>query len=93
MAQAKNRRGTALSIKLPMEMAQAVYQQVRDGHFDTPGGVVRAALCSMLKLDDLGQPLSDEADDDAPDERKRRRKPKQKKGSNTANTPDDSDDE
>ena len=85
MAQAKNRRGTALSVKLPMEMAQAVYQQIRDGHFDTAGGVIRAALCSMLSLDELGRAVSSAADD-AP-----RGKSKTRRASDAAPGGDDDD--
>ena len=54
----KRKRGTALSINLPMEMAQAVYQKVRDGTFDSAGAVVREALRQMLKLDDDDTPPS-----------------------------------
>ena len=87
MAQAKNRRGTALSVKLPIEMAQAVYQQVRDGNFDTAGGVIRAALCSMLGLDAQGNALSSAADD-AP-----RRKPKRGRRGASGAAPGSGDDD
>jgi hypothetical protein len=56
MAVDKNKRGTALSVNMPMAMAQAVYQQVRDGHFDSAGAVIRAALRQFLQLDDDDQP-------------------------------------
>lgn len=58
MAIDKRKRGTALSINLPMEMAQAVYEKVRDGTFDSAGAVVREALRQMLKLgdDDVAPP-------------------------------------
>jgi hypothetical protein len=58
MAIGKNKRGTALSINLPMEMAQAVYEKVRDGSFDSAGAVVREALRQMLKLADHDDPPS-----------------------------------
>jgi Arc/MetJ-type ribon-helix-helix transcriptional regulator len=48
----KSKRGTALSVNLPMAMAQAVYEKVRDGSFDSAGAVIREALRQMLKLDD-----------------------------------------
>ena len=51
MADSKNRRATALSVSLPMEMAQAVYQQVRDGTYHSAGAVVREALRQLLKLE------------------------------------------
>ena len=56
MAEADNKRGTALSVKMPMAMAQAVYQQVRSGAFDSAGSVIREALRQMLKLGDDDQP-------------------------------------
>ena len=58
MAIDKRKRGTALSINLPMGMAQAVYEKVRDGTFDSAGAVVREALRQMLKLadDDVAPP-------------------------------------
>jgi Arc/MetJ-type ribon-helix-helix transcriptional regulator len=52
MAIDKRKRGTALSVNLPMEMAQAVYDKVRDGSFDSAGAVIREALRQLLKLDD-----------------------------------------
>jgi Arc/MetJ-type ribon-helix-helix transcriptional regulator len=52
MAIDKSKRGTALSINLPLGMAQAVYAKVRDGSFDSAGAVVREALRRMLELDD-----------------------------------------
>jgi Arc/MetJ-type ribon-helix-helix transcriptional regulator len=57
MAQDDSKRGTALSVKMPMAMAQAVYQQVRSGAFDSAGAVIREALRQFLKLDE---------DDEAP---------------------------
>jgi putative addiction module CopG family antidote len=51
MADSKNRRATALSVSLPMEMAQAVYQQVRDGTYHSAGAVIREALRQLLKLE------------------------------------------
>ena len=88
MAQAKNRRGTALSIKLPMEMAQAVYQQVREGNFDTAGGVIRAALCSMLGLDEFGRAVPPKPEDAPRGKSKKRRRG----ASDAAPSSDDDDD-
>lgn len=51
MADSKNRRATALSVSLPMEMAQAVYQKVRDGTYHSAGAVIREALRQLLKLE------------------------------------------
>lgn len=57
---AKNPRSATLSVKLPMELAQAVYQQVRDGKFDSDDEVVRAALRQFLQLDaGGGEPAPD----------------------------------
>jgi Arc/MetJ-type ribon-helix-helix transcriptional regulator len=52
MAIDKGKRGTALSVNLPLAMAQAVYEKVRDGTFDSAGAVIREALRQMLELDD-----------------------------------------
>ncbi|MEO6597127.1 MAG: ribbon-helix-helix domain-containing protein [Planctomycetota bacterium] len=46
----KNLRAATLSVNLPMELAQAVYQQVRDGKFTSDDEVVRAALRQFLKV-------------------------------------------
>ena len=61
MAHDENKRGTALSVKMPMAMAQAVYQQVRSGAFDSAGAVIREALRQFLKLDEDDE--DDEADE------------------------------
>jgi len=56
MAHDESKRGTALSVKMPLLMAQAVYEQVRSGAFDSAGSVIRAALRQFLKLDENDQP-------------------------------------
>lgn len=48
----KNLRSATLSVNLPMELAQAVYQQVRDGKFTSDDEVVRAALRAFLHVDE-----------------------------------------
>ena len=70
MADSKNRRATALSVSLPMEMAQAVYQQVRDGTYHSAGAVIRAALRQLLKLEGEESAAEPEATDSP---RRRRR--------------------
>ena len=47
-AMAKNQQATTLGISLPVEMAQAVFQEVRDGRFTSASEVVREALQRML---------------------------------------------
>ncbi len=69
MAESKNRRATALSVSLPMEMAQAVYQQVRNGTYDSAGQVIREALRQLLKLDGEDQATEPESEEPS---RKRR---------------------
>ncbi len=49
---AKNLRAACLSVNLPMELAQAVYQQVREGKFTSDDEVVRAALRQFLHVGD-----------------------------------------
>lgn len=71
MAEADNKRGTALSVKMPIAMAQAVYQQVRSGAFDSAGSVIREALRQFLKLGDDDQPPA--APDPEPHGGRRRR--------------------
>lgn len=53
MAKDRNKRGTALSVNMPMEMAQAVYGLVRDGTYDSAGAVIREALRQLLERDGL----------------------------------------
>jgi Arc/MetJ-type ribon-helix-helix transcriptional regulator len=65
---AKNLRSATLSVNLPMELAQAVYQQVRDGKFDSDDEVVRAALRHFLQTDE-----GDAAPEVEPTRRERRR--------------------
>ncbi len=52
LSMAKNLRSATLSVNLPMELAQAVYQQVRDGKFTSDDEVVRAALRQFLHVDE-----------------------------------------
>ncbi|HEX5050770.1 MAG TPA: ribbon-helix-helix domain-containing protein [Planctomycetota bacterium] len=66
----KNPRSATLSVNLPMELAQAVYQQVREGRFTSDDEVVRAALRQFLQVDVVPGPQSgSHADDAEPDRR------------------------
>ncbi len=49
MAKDKQKRGTALAVNVPLEMAQAVFQLVRNGTYASAGAVVRAALTQFLQ--------------------------------------------
>lgn len=53
-AMARNMKATTLSVTIPVAMAQAVYQEVRDGRYASASDVVRAALQALLKLDPAG---------------------------------------
>lgn len=48
---ARHSRYTTLSISMPLELAQAVFAEVRSGRFDTESGVVCEALRRMLEGD------------------------------------------
>lgn len=56
-AMGQQKRATTFSITLPPPMAEAVFQQVKQGHHGSPGAVIREALRQMLKLDEDGEPL------------------------------------
>jgi hypothetical protein len=56
-AMGQQRRSTTFSITLPPDMAEAVFQQVKQGHHGSPGAVIRAALQQLLQLDEDGVPL------------------------------------
>lgn len=59
---ARNMKATTLGVTIPVEMAQAVYREVREGRYPSASEVVRAALQLLLKLD----PDAEAADPDAP---------------------------
>lgn len=48
---ARHSRYTTLSISMPLELAQAVFAEVRSGRFDTESGVVCEAIRRMLEGD------------------------------------------
>jgi hypothetical protein len=62
MAKDKQKRGTALAVNVPLEMAQAVFQLVRSGAYASAGAVVRAALTQFLQspAEPSGPPASDD---------------------------------
>jgi|JI9StandDraft_2_1071091.scaffolds.fasta_scaffold291534_1 Arc/MetJ-type ribon-helix-helix transcriptional regulator len=66
----KNLKSTTLSVNIPVEIAQALYQQVRDGKFTSDDEVVRAALRHFLKIGE--QPENPSTDDAPPTKRGRR---------------------
>ncbi len=47
----KQPRSTQLSISLPQEMAQAVYQQVKNGTYTSAGDLIREAVRQLLERD------------------------------------------
>lgn len=65
MAKDKQKRGTALAVNVPLEMAQAVFQLVRNGTYASAGAVVRAALTQFLATanDPDKMPIRDDDDD------------------------------
>jgi Arc/MetJ-type ribon-helix-helix transcriptional regulator len=58
---------------MPLELAQAVFAEVRSGRFDTESGVVCEALRRMLEGD--GDADAQTSADDEDDGSSRRRKP------------------
>jgi Arc/MetJ-type ribon-helix-helix transcriptional regulator len=70
---ARHSRYTTLSISMPLELAQAVFAEVRSGRFDTESGVVCEALRRMLEGD--GDADTQTSTDDEDDGSSRRRKP------------------
>ena len=52
------KRATTFSVTIPPAMAEAVFQQVKQGHHGSAGAVIRAALQAMLQLDEDGEPLA-----------------------------------
>lgn len=48
----KTPRVTQLSVALPQEMAQAIYQQVRNGTYGSASELMRDAVRQLLKLDE-----------------------------------------
>ncbi|MBL8728040.1 MAG: hypothetical protein JNM25_06390 [Planctomycetes bacterium] len=67
---AKNLRAATLSVNLPMELAQAVYRQVREGRFTSDDEVVRAALRQFLQVDEASA-AAPKVDDRAADRPRR----------------------
>lgn len=62
---ARHSRYTTLSISMPLELAQAVFAEVRSGRFDTESGVVCEALRRMLEGDgDADTQTSTDDEDD-----------------------------
>lgn len=49
---AKHQKATHLTISLPQDLAQAVYQQVRNGTYDSAGQLIRDAVRQLLKIDE-----------------------------------------
>ncbi len=70
---ARHSRYTTLSISMPLELAQAVFAEVRSGRFDTESGVVCEALRRMLEGD--GDADTQTSTDDEDDGSLRRSKP------------------
>ena len=70
---ARHSRYTTLSISMPLELAQAVFAEVRSGRFDTESGVVCEALRRMLEGD--GDSDTQTSTDDEDDGSSRRTKP------------------
>jgi len=58
-----NHKRTALSVNLPTAMVQAIFQQVRNGTYDSAGGLIREAVRQLLKLDEDGVAPPPEADE------------------------------
>jgi hypothetical protein len=52
------RRSTTFSVTIPPDMAEAVFQQVKQGIHGSAGAVIREALRLMLDLDEDGAPNS-----------------------------------
>ncbi len=52
----KTPRVTQLSIALPQEMAQAIYEQVRNGTYGSASELMRDAVRQLLKLDEAPPP-------------------------------------
>lgn len=67
---AKNQRSATLSISLPIEIVQAVYQQVRDGKYPSDDVVVYEALRRFL----MPEGADPAADMDNPTARRRARR-------------------
>jgi len=70
---ARHSRYTTLSISMPLELAQAVFAEVRSGRFDTESGVVCEAIRRMLEGD--GDADTQTSTDDEDDGSSRRSKP------------------
>lgn len=70
---ARHSRYTTLGISMPLELAQAVFAEVRSGRFDTESGVVCEALRRMLEGD--GDADTQTSTDDEDDGSSRRSKP------------------
>ena len=70
---ARHSRYTTLSISMPLELAQAVFAEVRSGRFATASGVVCEAIRRMLEGD--GDADTQTSTDDEDDGSSRRTKP------------------
>ena len=59
---ARNQKATTLGVTIPVDMAQAVYQLVREGRYASVSEVVRAAVQRMLDKEGivLPEPTGDE---------------------------------
>lgn len=53
MSDAQHKR-TAMSVNLPTQMVQAIFQQVRNGTYGSAGELIRDAVRQLLKLDEEG---------------------------------------
>lgn len=56
MAKHQKQRATTFSVTVPTEMAQQIFQLVRDGIYGSAGEVVREALVRLLAAHGGGEP-------------------------------------
>lgn len=57
---ARNQKATTLSVTIPVTMAQAVFQLVRDGRFSSPSEATREALQLLLDKEGVTLPPPDD---------------------------------
>ncbi|MBM4060384.1 MAG: hypothetical protein FJ265_04690 [Planctomycetes bacterium] len=62
MAKHQHLRAATLSVTLPLEMAQAVFDRVRAGAFGSPGALIREAVRRLLEAEPSPAPPDDEAE-------------------------------